>query len=61
MQISVKNKQIRIIAGYGPQEYATEVVREQYRNTIEDQIERGNLESCLIFLAEDANSKLGRK
>ena len=32
VQISLQNKAIRIIAGYGPQECAPPIVREAYRN-----------------------------
>ena len=50
---------IRIIAGYGPQECAPPVVRETYRSTVEEQIERAYLAGCMVLLAEDANAKLG--
>ena len=50
---------MRLIAGYGPQECAPETVRENYRNCIEEQVERGFLSGCLVFIAEDSNAKLG--
>ena len=53
------NTRIRFIAGYGPQECAPPVVREKYRNTIEEQVERAYLAGCKVFIAEDANAKLG--
>ena len=51
---------IRFIAGYGPQEIAPPVVREKYRSTIEEQVERAYLVGCKVLIAEDANSKLGK-
>ena len=48
-----------VIAGYGPQECAPVVVREMYRNTIEEQVVRAQLSGCSIIIAEDSNAKLG--
>ena len=59
VQLVVGNKQLRIIAGYGPQECAPPVVREKYRSTIEAQIERSYLAACMVLVAEDANAKMG--
>ena len=59
IQVSLGVKNIRIIAGYGPQECAPVVVREKYRNTVEEQTERAHLAGCSIIIAEDANAKLG--
>ena len=50
---------IRIIAGYGAQECAPPVVRESYRNSIEEQVARAYLAGCSVIVAEDANAKLG--
>ena len=50
---------IRIIAGYGPQECAPSVIREKYRNGIEEQVSRAYLAGSWIVIAEDANAKLG--
>ena len=43
VQITLKNKKIRIIAGYGPQECAPPIVREAYRNSVEEQVVRSQL------------------
>ena len=52
-------KSIRIIGGYGPQECAPLLVREKYRNTLEEQVERAYLNGSMVLVAEDANAKLG--
>ena len=59
VQISLKQKDLRIIAGYGPQECAPVIVRETYRNTVEEQVVRANLAGTSVIIAEDANAKLG--
>ena len=59
VHISLKQKEIRIIAGYGPQECAPVLVRETYRNTVEEQVVRANLAGASVIIAEDANAKLG--
>jgi hypothetical protein len=61
VQIALESKLIRIIAGYGPQECAPLVVRETYRNTIEEQVVRAQMAGCSVIAAEDANAKLGSK
>ena len=35
------------------------IVRETYRNTVEEQIVRANLAGTSIIIAEDSNAKLG--
>ena len=60
IQISLNDhKSIRVITGYGPQECAPLLVREKYRSTMEEQIERAHLSGCSIIITEDANAKLG--
>ena len=59
MQIKLNSKQIRIIAGYGPQECAPVVVRETYRTTMEEQVVRAYLAGESVIIAEDSNAKLG--
>ena len=59
VQIALRNKNIRIVAGYGPQECAPVVVRESYRHTIEEQVMRANMAGCSVVVAEDSNAKLG--
>ncbi len=60
VQVKLKNKHLRIIGGYGPQECAPVVVRESYRNNVEAQIVRAHLSGCMVLVAEDANAKLGK-
>jgi hypothetical protein len=59
VQITLKNKNIRIIAGYGPQECAPPIVREAYRNSIEEQVVRSQLAGVSVLIVEDSNAKLG--
>ena len=59
VQIKVKESEIRIIAGYGPQECAPVIVRETYRNTVEEQVVRAYLSGTSVLIAEDSNAKLG--
>ena len=42
-----------------PQECAPPVVREAYRNTVEEQVMRAYLSGCSVLIAEDSNAKLG--
>ena len=59
VQIKLNDMQIRVIAGYGPQECAPLIVREAYRNTVEEQIVRAYLSGTSVLIAEDSNAKLG--
>ena len=59
VQIGVGVNIIRIKAGYGAQECAPPIVREGYRSTVEEQVERAKLAGCMVIVAEDANAKLG--
>ena len=59
VQMNLNCRTIRVIAGYGPQECAPLVVREAYRNTIEEQVMRAYLAGASVIIAEDANAKLG--
>ena len=59
VEVKVGKLSIRVIAGYGPQECAPTIVRETYRNTVEEQINRANLSGSMILIAEDSNAKLG--
>ena len=59
VQVTLKSKPLRVIAGYGPQECSPAVVRETYRNTVEEQVECAYLAGCMVLIAEDANAKLG--
>ena len=59
IEMRISHTSIRIIAGYGAQECAPLVVREAYRNSIEEQVSRAYLAGCSVIIAEDANAKLG--
>ena len=59
VQVTLKCKPLRVIGGYGPQECSPLIVRENYRNTVEAQVECAYLAGCMVLIAEDANAKLG--
>ena len=61
VEISVNKQKVRVIGGYGPQECAPVIVREQYRNCIEEQVEKAKLSNTMILIAEDSNAKLGKE
>ena len=59
VQIETTAFNIRVIAGYGPQETDTTNSR-LYRDCIEENINRAKLQNCEILLQEDANGKIAR-
>ena len=56
LELKLETLRIRVIAGYGPQECAPEVVRETYLSTIEDQVIRADLAGSMFVIAEVANA-----
>ena len=59
VEITVGNKEIRIISGYGPQEYWTEEEKMPFFMALEDEIVKAQLLGKSIIIEMDANSKLG--
>ena len=60
VEISIENKKIRIINGYGPQE--DDEIQEilAFWQELEGEIIRAKDEGCLIIVEMDANAKLGK-
>ena len=61
VEIESKEKQIRIISGYGPQENWDEEKRLPFFLALEVEIEKANLAGKSVIIEMDANCKLGRK
>ena len=59
VEISLSNRDIRVISGYGPQENWPEEERMQFFVTLEEEINKAEMLGKSIFLEMDANSKLG--
>ena len=59
VEISVSNKNIRIMSGYGPQESWGEEERLPFFTTLEEEIFKAEMLGKSIFIEMDANSKLG--
>ena len=59
VEISVSNKDIRIISGYGPQESWPEEERIPFFTTLEEEINKAEMMGKSVFIEMDANSKLG--
>ena len=61
VEIELKQKKVRVISGYGPQENWTEEKRMPYFIALETEIEKATLAGRAVIVEMDANAKLGRK
>ena len=61
VEIQIRNKEIRIISGYGPQESWTESDRIPFFIALESEIAKAELMGKSIIIEMDSNSKLGNK
>ena len=59
VEISVMNKDIRIISGYGPQESWPEEDRMPFFASLEEEVNKAEMLGKSILIEMDANSKLG--
>ena len=59
VEIQIRNKEIRIISGYGPQETWKEEERLPFFQALEQEIIKAELLGKSIFIEMDSNSKLG--
>ena len=59
VEIVIRNKEIRIISGYGPQETWPETERLPFFQALEQEIIKAELHGKSIFIEMDSNSKLG--
>ena len=61
VEVELKEKEIRVISGYGPQENWPEEKRRPFFMALETEVEKANLAGKSIFIEMDANAKLGEK
>ena len=61
VEIQVKNEQVRLISGYGPQENMALELRKPFFDVIESEIIDAESKGKHIIIAFDANSKVGMK
>ena len=59
VEIKIRNKEIRIITGYGPQECWSEAERIPFFIALEEEIAKAELQGKSIIIEMDSNSKLG--
>ena len=59
MEVKIRNKEIRIISGYGPQETWPDVERMPFFVALEQEISKAEMEGKSIIIEMDSNSKLG--
>ena len=61
VEIELKQKQVRVISGYGPQENWPEEKRMPFFIALETEIEKAALAGRSVLVEMDANAKLGNK
>ena len=61
VQVKVKDKEIQVITGYGPQENLSNKERMPFFTQLEEEIISAKLANKAIIIQIDANSKLGNK
>ena len=59
VEVTVRNKDIRIVSGYGPQESWPEAERMPFFVALEQEIVKAEMNGKAIFIEMDSNSKLG--
>ena len=59
VEVKIRNKEIRIITGYGPQEHWSEAERLPFFLALEEEIIKAELQGTSIIIEMDSNSKLG--
>ena len=60
IEIKAKNREIRVISGYGPQESWPEAVRLPFFVALEEEIAKAELLGKSLTIEMDSNSKLGK-
>ena len=61
VEITVANKNIRVISGYGPQENWSPIQREPFFHALEEEIVKAEIEGKSIIIEAEFNSKLGKE
>jgi len=59
VEVKIKDKNVRIISGYGPQENLKKEERVQFFSTLEEEVKKAKLNEVGVLIQMDANSKLG--
>ena len=59
VEVKIRNKDIRIITGYGPQEHLIEAERAPFFLALEEEIIMAELQGTSLIIEMDSNSKLG--
>ena len=59
IEVATKEKEVRVITGYGPQENLEEEKRIPFFLALECEIEKAELKGKSTFIELDANSKMG--
>ena len=61
VEIELKQKKVRIISGYGPQENWPEEKRMPFFIALETEVEKATLAGRSVIIEMDANAKLGKR
>ena len=59
VEVKIRNKEIRIITGYGPQEHWLDAERVPFFLALEEEIIKAEMQGTSIIIEMDSNSKLG--
>ena len=59
VEAKLKDKKVRLINAYGPQEDSLEELRKSFFHKLDEEVKSAKLAGALICLELDANSKLG--
>ena len=58
-EIKIANKEIRVMTGYGPQEYWLDEEKMPFFVALEEEVSKAKMANKSIWMEIDANSKLG--
>ena len=59
VEIVIANKHVRVMTGYGPQEYWKPHEKQPFFDALEIEVVKAELVGCSVYIQIDANSKLG--
>ena len=61
IEITIRNKEIRVITGYGPQETWSDIERMPFFAALEEEIAKAEMLGKSMIIEMDSNSKLGKE
>ena len=61
VEITIGNREIRVMSGYGPQESWSPELREPFFQVLEEEVIKSELAGKSLIIETDFNSKLGRE